>query len=306
MQQENLELVRCDGFQQLGGIQSENEQEYVIKNNLLYIVRKDDERDELRSVLSALGLRLGAEQIEKILRGLTDADVKAARDAVRRCSTDEERLLKAVGEANLRQHLPQGLLAILEGTQGPLTGVHMAQAAIATYHTGALHEYRHSLSHLEPPRQWAGRAKAVEFVRSLGFSEEWAGEPNAGRDPYVEVEGPYSLPELHGYQRAVVDNVRELVRSNGALGERRGMISMPTGSGKTRVAVQAIVSNPSEKTTSRAVFCGSLTATSCASRLSRRGDRSGPARVLSRRVCGFPECGLGSLDRCQRERCTLS
>ena len=241
MQQENLELVRCDGFQQLGGIQSENEQEYVIKNNLLYIVRKDDERDELRSVLSALGLRLGAEQIEKILRGLTDADVKAARDAVRRCSTDEERLLKAVGEANLRQHLPQGLLAILEGTQGPLTGVHMAQAAIATYHTGALHEYRHSLSQLEPPRQWAGRAKAVEFVRSLGFSEEWAGEPNAGRDPYVEVEGPYSLPELHGYQRAVVDNVRELVRSNGALGERRGMISMPTGSGKTRVAVQAIV-----------------------------------------------------------------
>ena len=241
MQQENLELVRCDGFQQLGGIQSENEQEYVIKNNLLYIVRKDDERDELRSVLSALGLRLGAEQIEKILRGLTDADVKAARDAVRRCSTDEERLLKAVGEANLRQHLPQGLLAILEGTQGPLTGVHMTQAAIATYHTGALHEYRHSLSHLEPPRQWAGRAKAVEFVRSLGFSEEWAGEPNAGRDPYVEVEGPYSLPELHGYQRAVVDNVRELVRSNGALGERRGMISMPTGSGKTRVAVQAIV-----------------------------------------------------------------
>ena len=239
LEQEDLDLIRCDQILELSD--DSTDLAYSVRDGSIYITRKDDEQDELRFVLNALGLRLSYKQVERILHGLTDADVRAARDAVRRCSTDEERLLKAVGEANLRQHLPQGLLAILEGTQGPLTGVHMAQAAIATYHTGALHEYRHSLSHLEPPRQWAGRAKAVEFVRSLGFSEEWAGEPNARRDPYVEVEGPYSLPELHGYQRAVVDNVRELVRSNGALGERRGMISMPTGSGKTRVAVQAIV-----------------------------------------------------------------
>ncbi len=241
IQQVNLELVRCDGFQQLGGVQRENEQDFIIRNNLLYVVRKDDERDELRSVLNALGLRLGPEQIQRILLGLTDADVQAARDAVRLCSTDEERLLKAVGETDLRRHLPRSLLAILEDAQGPLTGVQVAQAAIATYHTGALREYLHSLSHLDPPRKWAGGAKAVEFVRSLGFSEEWAGEPNARRDPYVEVEGPYSLPGLHDYQRTVVDNTRKLIRSNGALGERRGMISMPTGSGKTRVAVQAIV-----------------------------------------------------------------
>ena len=92
-----------------------------------------------------------------------------------------------------------------------------------------------------PPRQWAGRPRAVEFVRSLGFGEEWAGEPNTRREPFVEVDGPHSLPELHDYQRSVVGNVRNLIRSGGALGERRGMISMPTGSGKTRVAVQAIV-----------------------------------------------------------------
>ena len=52
----------------------------------------------------------------------------------------------------------------------------------------------------------------------------------------------YSLPELHPYQRTIADNVRNLLR--GELGngiERRGMISLPTGSGKTRVAVQALV-----------------------------------------------------------------
>ena len=239
LKQEDLDLIRCDQILELSD--DSTDQAYLVRDGSVYITREDDERDELRYVLNALGLRLSFRQIERILSGLTDADVTAARDAVRKCSTDEERLLKAVGETNLRRHLPQGLLAILEGTQGPLTGVHIAQAAIATYHTGALHEYRHSLSHLEPPRKWAGLAKAVEFVQSLGFGEEWAGERNTRRDPYIEVEGPYSLPKLHGYQREVVDNLRELIRSNGALGERRGMVSMPTGSGKTRVAVQAVV-----------------------------------------------------------------
>ena len=239
LEQEKLDLIGCDWILELGDDSADLA--YFVKDGSIYISREDDEQNELRYVLNALGLRLSYEQTQRVLRGLTDEDVKAARDEVLRCATDEERLLKSVGVSQLRRHLPRGLLEILENSQGPLTGIEVAQAAIATYHTGALHEYRYSLSRLDPPRQWAGRAKAVEFVRSLGFSEEWAGEPNARPDPYVEVEGPYSLPELHGYQRAVVDNVRELIRSNGALGERRGMISMPTGSGKTRVAVQAIV-----------------------------------------------------------------
>ena len=66
-------------------------------------------------------------------------------------------------------------------------------------------------------------------------------ERRTSRDPYIEVEGPYSLPPLHDYQDKIVDKVRSLIRSDGVLGDRRGMISLPTGSGKTRVAVQAIV-----------------------------------------------------------------
>ncbi len=172
----------------------------------------------------------------------TTDKIKAARDVVRRYSTDEMRLLAAVGEMELRRRLPEGLIKILEAdNNGPLNGIQVAQAAIATYHTGALREYRDSLGHLDPPRRWAGSPGAVAFVKSLGFSEEWAMERNSRRDPYIEVEGPYSLPSLHDYQCSIVNEVRGLIRSGGELGERRGMISMPTGSGKTRVAVQSIV-----------------------------------------------------------------
>ncbi len=172
----------------------------------------------------------------------TDGEVRRARGEVRKWATDELRLLAAVGEASLRLRLPEGLIKILEADNyGTLNGVQVAQAAIATYHTGALREYRDSLGHLEPPKRWAGSPGAVAFVQSLGFSEEWAMERNSRRDPYIEVEGPYSLPPLHDYQCSIVNKVRSLIRSGGELGERRGMISMPTGSGKTRVAVQSIV-----------------------------------------------------------------
>ena len=239
--QKDFQFIRCNGFRRFDGRTDEDETDCVVRDGFVYAVREEDEEQELRLVLRGLGLRLSDEQIAWILLRLTPENVQKSRDAVRRCSTDEERLLAAVGETELRRGLSQGLLAILEDTQGTLTGIQVAQAAISTFHSDALREYRHALARLDPPRQWAGRPRAVEFVRSLGFGEEWAGEPNTRREPFVEVYGPHSLPELHDYQRSVVGNVRNLIRSGGALGERRGMISMPTGSGKTRVAVQAIV-----------------------------------------------------------------
>ena len=238
----NLNLIRCDGFQRPNGFGDDGEPDSIVKDGAVYVRRADDEKDELQAVVRGLGLQLGNDRMRKILLGFTDEDVKAAREHILSFGTDEERLLAAVGESNLRQKLPYSLLRILQQDEGrPLVGTEIAGAAIAAYHSGALREYRDSLVHLDPPRQWAGRPKAVEFVQSLGFSEEWAGEPRRGRDPYIEVDGPQTLPELHDYQRRVVDNVRNLIRSNGALGPKRGMVSMPTGSGKTRVAVQSIV-----------------------------------------------------------------
>ena len=155
---------------------------------------------------------------------------------------DADRLLQYVGEKTLRQHLPPSLLAMLEKEDIALTGDQIAKAAIAVYHTDALRQYRGALAHRNPPKQWDGSEQAVDFVRSLGFSPEWAGDRKKRREPYLEVEGPYLLPELHDYQKAVVTKVRGMLR-NGRLdgAKRRGLISLPTGSGKTRVAVQAIV-----------------------------------------------------------------
>ena len=207
----------------------------------IYLADTVEEDRQLELVADRLeGVDLNPRQIEAIQKRTTPQDVKERRAAIRSCQTDAERLLKAVGEEKLRAGLPVSLLDVLKHERKELSGVDIAEANIATWHTGALKQHKSALDHLDPPGQWAGSARAVEFVKSLGFSDAWAGEPNRNRAPFLEVEGPYSLPPLHDYQKAVSKNIREMLRDgNGA--DRRGLVSMPTGSGKTRVAVQAIV-----------------------------------------------------------------
>ena len=194
------------------------------------------------SLLRFLDLDLTPSEIEAILHRNTPAEIDERRASVRQHATDAERLLAAVGEEGLRLGLPSLLLDALGNGSETLLGTDVAEAAIATFHTNALKQFKSTLASLDPPATWAGSRRAIEFVRSLGFSEEWAGERNRRRPPFMEIEGPLSLPELHNYQRTVTANVRKMLLSGQGDGtERRGLLSMPTGSGKTRVAVQALV-----------------------------------------------------------------
>ncbi len=202
----------------------------------------DDEGKALRLVIQEMDLGLNDQEIEAVLQRRTPGEVEERRKAIRQLTTDAERLLAAVGEKSLRRGLPRSLIRVLEIDGDTLTGIDIADAAIVTYHTDALRQYRQGLGHLDPPVQWAASTRAVAFVGSLGFSSEWAGERNKRRSPYLEVDGPHHLPPLHSYQETIAKNVRAVLANGaGRSTDRRGMISLPTGSGKTRVAVQAIV-----------------------------------------------------------------
>ena len=234
-------VIRCDRIVDANG--EPVPVECARRDDDILLVRMDDERLELESVAREIDVWnvMDEEMLDAILDYGPSHDVEAARAVVRSCASDAERLLAAVGEGALRKGLPKSLQEILSAESEPFVGVRVAEAAIATYHTGALREFRAYLEDLDPPAQWAGRARAVQFVRSLGFGDEWAGEPTLRRARFVEVVGPYSLPDLHQYQRVAVTNMRAMLDGSGTDGENRGLLSLPTGSGKTRVAVQAII-----------------------------------------------------------------
>ena len=230
-------LVRC---QRIFGDDGRERRCVRVASNVLLVGTGTDAKD-IRLVADEIGTELDAEGLDAILRFVTREEIEQRRALVRAQPTDAAKLLCAVGEDALRRRLPWSLLHALKAKGTTLVGVKVAEAAIATFHTRALVEYLWWLDELAPPKQWAGSSRAVEFVQSLGFAPEWAGERGARRASFAEVEGPFSLPALHDYQRRIVDRVTALL-ANGHNGvPRRGMISLPTGAGKTRVTVQAIV-----------------------------------------------------------------
>ena len=186
--------------------------------------------------------------------GLAITDEDCARLAARRADEAREatvaalrdepdmyvRIARAVGEEAIRLRLPSRLLALVEEQRGELGPSQMGQLAHALYGPDVLREFRTELADagLEPPTMWAGTEQARRFVRDLGFPPQFAGTEHQRLDPLMEVLGPPDLPPLHEYQRLVTDNVQVLF----APGEgNRGLLSLPTGAGKTRVIVEALI-----------------------------------------------------------------
>ena len=234
--QQGTNLRFCDDIAVAG-----RERRCVLHRGDIYMAMAvDDESKQLSLIAVRLALRLNANQLERIRLRRAERQVEERRADVRQAATDPERLLRAVGEGSLRAGLGEAALTILE-SRTPLTGVQVAEAVIATYHTDSLRQYKWALECLDPPKQWAGSTAAIEFVRSLGFSRAWAGQRGKRRDSYLEVHGPFRLPPLHSYQKKIAENVRSLLRGGLDSVTRRGLIGLPTGSGKTRVAVQSLV-----------------------------------------------------------------
>ncbi len=116
----------------------------------------------------------------------------------------------------------------------------LAGLALRVYGPGVLHQLREIMEErgLAPPPHWGNR-ESREFVSSLGFPPEFASALRRRRAAEVSVSGPMPLGSLHDFQKEIVNDLRPIVHSKGKSG--RAVISLPTGAGKTRVAVEAAV-----------------------------------------------------------------
>lgn len=91
---------------------------------------------------------------------------------------------------------------------------------------------------VECPKRWhPGKEAAIDFVVRTGFPRELAGIPTPASLPdYEYLEGRFRLHSLRDFQVEVKDCLLERLRVPG----QRAIVALPTGAGKTRVAVEAI------------------------------------------------------------------
>jgi superfamily II DNA or RNA helicase len=91
---------------------------------------------------------------------------------------------------------------------------------------------------VKPPEKWhAGKGAATEFVKQAKFPAGMAGIPAGDAKPdYEFLEGRFNLSALQVFQEEVKTSLVSTLKSPGD----RAIVTLPTGAGKTRVAVEGI------------------------------------------------------------------
>ncbi len=195
----------------------------------------------LRELDTRYSLDLSADEFDGVIAQRVNQETQERLTGLRSVSDKRDRLVKALGPAVLRSHLPIGLLEAVEAIHGPADDRRLAELLLAVHGYDALRSVREDLdtAGFSPPTRWAGSWEARQFVRRLGFEDEYAGFRGTSRDRQLFVPGPSGLPEEHPYQREIISRIHELL--TGGEEHRRALLSLPTGAGKTRVAVQGLV-----------------------------------------------------------------
>jgi len=242
--QRSAEIVRCsalrlDIFTTTG--KKSIEKTLLAHDDKIYISERLPDEDLLDHLTAHFELQISPAERQSILDNRVIQKVKECRATVRNKPTLAEKLLEAVGAGSVRSGLPAGLAAAAQDRFHPFSDERAAELALAVYGVDTLQTFKADLdgNGLAPPPQWAGTHAARKFVEGLGFPKEYAGFPQARRDPVLEVEGPPNLPPLHPFQKTITQRIRQLLIENSP--RRRGLLSLPTGAGKTRVTVQALI-----------------------------------------------------------------
>ncbi|WP_445282922.1 DEAD/DEAH box helicase [Streptomyces sp. DSM 118148] len=194
---------------------------------------------ELRLGLGTAGCRLVLENQERMAR---DSKTKAALKAVRDATDVVTKIELLIGAEALRSGLPEGLMeAELEATDGTQPSGHrVAQMAFNARGDRVLHHHARDIQARFPnaPVGYGGSSSAVTFVSSLGLPMAFAGSRTPSPPAFETIDGPRDFPRLHDYQEDLVRNITTLLDR---LAPQRGMLSLPTGAGKTRVTAEAAI-----------------------------------------------------------------
>lgn len=243
-----LSLVRADTITRV--LQSRS----GTKRSPLPVIREDrtavvdaslDDHHTLMAVSDAFELGLQPRDCTAVL----DADLRMRQDELiaraNAAPDDKTRLLLLVEADVLRMRFPRGFLGAVEGKRSSvLTDDEVAALFIDTYGNDAVYTVREDLQKrgIPVPSKWDGSAQAQQIVKSLGFATSFAGSRDIRPPNVTQVQGKTILNRLHDYQADLAWQIRSLVTETDDEGSaRRGLLYLPTGAGKTRVTVEAVL-----------------------------------------------------------------
>lgn len=248
---ENLVLQKCLSISKVAAVPGRPAAQVYCHSGLesnTVLVTGTTDREILKQALDCLLYDSSDRQVDLLLKDMEQRRNSVQIRAIRKASSDAERLLMFAGEERLKTLVPKDALTYLakDGLLEP-HGLDLANLCVTMLGVRALERSCKVDSAglpIAPPAVWAGSLNTREWVKRLGFGDEWAGQKARRRNKPTEyIDGPTQFDELHDYQRVVSRRLGELLRG---VGPTRGIVSLPTGAGKTRVAVQTVIQSISD------------------------------------------------------------
>ncbi|MGW7298715.1 DEAD/DEAH box helicase [Streptomyces sp. NPDC054829] len=218
-----------------------------LQGSMILVLEPVDPLGALMAVDRELRWRMGEPGCRQVLeaqqRQEQDQKVKSALKAVREADDVVTKLLLLLGAEALRDRLPAGLMdgERAENDGAEPDGYRIAQMAFNSHGDSILQVHVRDLQNLYPshaPASFTGASAAVAFVADLRFPDSFAGFRAPSLEPRIDVDGPRHFPRLHDYQERLAANVFTMLDR---FTPQRGMLSLPTGAGKTRVTAEAVI-----------------------------------------------------------------
>ncbi|MCV7644648.1 DEAD/DEAH box helicase family protein [Micrococcus luteus] len=190
-------------------------------------------------------LNLTNADVREVLDRAVSDELDLLRVEARALTDDAARLERYLGKARLLEALPKGLWdgLVAQGAVDDTTSV--GELCLLVHGSATLKILRDQFSSIgfkDVPTNWGRNRATKSWLESMGFGQEFAPEAAEGLETTLLVEGAVDLPDLHDFQRRVAAQVQERILHRDADGRsRKVMVDMPTGVGKTRVAVQSVL-----------------------------------------------------------------
>ncbi len=158
--------------------------------------------------------------------------------ALRRLAGELEKAIRADRRAETGQDRPSHLAELADALLVARDSDLFADAEVRKAVVAAIR--RHEDRRVESPKRWhPGQRAAHRFVHETGFPPELAGVRSRARpDALGVVHPPAAYRRLKPFQVEVRDQL--LRRLDAEAPDNRAMVSLPTGAGKTRVAVESL------------------------------------------------------------------
>ncbi|MFJ5960479.1 DEAD/DEAH box helicase [Pseudarthrobacter oxydans] len=213
-----------------------------LHDGMLYYRAPQGDQALLTTILGAFGSKRSTLQVMQAMRQLKKDDEAQARiGRVNKQKTDAGKIAELVGRDTLRRLIPGAVTNMLEARGLQLTDERLFEIVSNLHGSSLLKVLKPALSEagIETPDQFRGGKTAQEFVKELGFSPAMAGESIKKKPEREEFVGPVGLNPLHRYQETTSKKIVDLLA--GDTKHSRGLVQLPTGAGKTRVAVESVI-----------------------------------------------------------------